>query len=144
MLAHDMKIKAEDDSLLMWLEIELESTQTFQHSTSFHCGQRSPLGDPVSSDFPRCHHLVIPTVWSRDGLLPAPELWPFSPNLPTGCWDCGEVRRQYGSCKVLQTQHHTSWLWVVTHAALFATQLGNVSEMLVRCRSQVLTTAAVH
>ena len=64
----------------------LESTQTFQHSTSFHCRQRSPLGDPVSSDFPRCHHLVIPTVWSRDGLLPAPELWPFSPNLPTGCW----------------------------------------------------------
>ena len=45
--------------------------------------------------------------------------------------------------RLLQTQHHTSWLWAVTHAALFATQLGNVSEMLVRCRSQVLTTAAV-
>jgi len=54
------------------------------------------------------------------------------------------VRSKAAQCIKLQTQHHTSWLWAVTHAALFATQLGNVSEMLVRCRSQVLTTAAVH
>ena len=60
--------------------------------------------------------------------------------------DVGIVVRskQWGMGNPKQTQHHTSWLWAVTHAALFATQLGNVSEMLVRCRSQVLTTAAVH
>ena len=49
-----------------------------------------PLCDPVDSDFPIDHSMVIPTVWSQWNFAIPLKLWPYSQNLLVrllqSCW----------------------------------------------------------